>query len=106
MKTYITLIVSVFSLSALAQPAGEKWFTIKAFLPRFDKASVWIEQDGKRIGSGRIVNDVFSFNGSSSKPSLAVMHVSKPGQKLVFGFFIEPESIVCRKIKNPAHWID
>jgi thiol-disulfide isomerase/thioredoxin len=74
----------------------DSWFTIKAFLPQWDHAAVTIEKENVHLGSGYVINDIFSFNGSGSRAVPATMHLNKNGRNLVLSFFIEPGTIRIR----------
>jgi peroxiredoxin len=92
----IILFFLLLFITAASQKPPSSWYTIKAFLPLWNNATISIEKEDGHIGSGRIENDMFSFTGSCTGPFAALIHLAKNGKNMVLPFFIEPGTIRLR----------
>jgi thiol-disulfide isomerase/thioredoxin len=92
MKQSLFIFCLITGLSAASQHS----FTIKAFLPEWDGASVVVSKNDLKIGSGRIAGDIFSFTSQVNEEGFGLLHISRNGRNLVFPFFIEAGTISIR----------
>jgi thiol-disulfide isomerase/thioredoxin len=91
----IFFFLLLFILDCSAQ-SNKSWYTVKAFLPQWNDALVTIDKEGGHLGSGPVVNDMFSFTGSCTEACAATIRLRKNGKNLVIPFFIEPGTIRLR----------
>jgi thiol-disulfide isomerase/thioredoxin len=86
----------IFILLAGLTSSSQRSFTIKAFLPEWEGATVIVSKNDLKAGSGRINGDIFSFTSQVKEDGFGVLHLSKNGKKLVFPFFVEAGTISIR----------
>jgi thiol-disulfide isomerase/thioredoxin len=92
MKLFPYLFFLLAGLTARSQQS----FTIKAFLPEWNGATVVVSKNDLKAGSGRITGDIFSFTSQVKEAGFGTLHISKNGKKLVFPFFLESGTISIR----------
>ena len=91
-KTLYLFIILLSSLSSFSQ-IDNKTFTIKAFLPYWNGASVNIIVEGKRSSSGFIQKDMYSFSGNLEQQKTATLEIKKNNKTVFVPFILEPGTI-------------
>jgi thiol-disulfide isomerase/thioredoxin len=94
MKKLVFYSLSIFfSLCCFAQP---KWFTIKAFLPRWNGAEISLLSKDQVIYTNKVEKDIFSYTDTVENITEGTLRI-KSGKNIFFvPVFLEPGTIKVR----------
>jgi thiol-disulfide isomerase/thioredoxin len=95
MKRYFFLLLLCFS-TCIVFSQSNNWFTIKAFLPRWNGAEISVFSNERLIYTGTIVKDMFAFTGSIETPTQGSLKVKAGRNSFFIPVFLEPGTIKIR----------
>jgi thiol-disulfide isomerase/thioredoxin len=94
MKKLLLYFLSIlFSLCGFAQ---QKWFSIKAFLPRWNGAEISLLSNNQVIYANKVEKDIFSYTGIIQNSSEGTLRIASGKNIFYVPVFLEPGTIKVR----------
>jgi thiol-disulfide isomerase/thioredoxin len=94
MKKHLLFFLCI--LSFLFSSSQQKWFTIKAFLPRWNGAEINLLANNQDIYAGKVEKDMFSYTGNIETATDGVLKI-KSGRNIFYvPVLLEPGTIKIR----------
>ncbi len=92
-KHFLILLLSFCLFTCYSQ---QNWFNIKAFLPRWNGAEISVLSNNRLLFSGKVVNDLFDYSGSTNSPTQALLKIKFRKDIFHVSFFLEQGIIKIR----------
>ena len=93
-KHFLTLLLGFCTVSSLSQQS--KWFTLKAFLPRWNGAEVSLFSNNQLLYTNKVEKDMFDYTGNISAPTQGSLKLKSGKNVFYIPVFIEPGTIKIR----------
>jgi len=94
MKKY--LFPFLFTLFSLFCSAQQKWFSVKAFLPRWNGSEISLFAGNQIVYTGKVENDMFSYTGDIESSTEGVLKIKSGKSIFYITIFLEPGTIKIR----------
>lgn len=93
-KHFLSLAIIFCTLCSFTQQ--NKWFTIKAFLPRWNGAEVSLFSNNQLVYTGMVTKDMFDYTGNIGAPMQGYLKIKSGRNIFYIPVFLEPGTIRVR----------
>jgi thiol-disulfide isomerase/thioredoxin len=99
-KTFLFLFFACIHFLSFSQ--NNKWFTVRAFLPRWNGAEISLFSNNQLLYSGTVIKDMLAFTGNINMATQGSIKIKSGKTVFYIPVFFEPGTIKIRDAGNKA----